>query len=244
MISYNNVITTLGPQQIVVIPPNTSFSTSLKTRITESRNESVKGQRIISINELSGLKDKQFIDHFFVHFNLGHQHDNLKPDIYVINADEKLKLLIRSIKTELLNDFKILNFLATLKITTLILSLIESIPQQLWSNKRIDTRVNLVKNHIEAQISEKLSNAELASMANMAPNSFLRLFKENTGMALQEYIQRRRIEKASVSLHHSKNSIDVIAATYGFCDRYHFSKIFKKVMKVSPGKYKQKHFMV
>ena len=243
-INYENKCTYLTSDKIIIIPPNTSFSTSLTTKKSNIRSESIIGERISNINEMSVLKEKRMVDHFFIHFNLGILHDNLKPGIYTFPVEQVQISLINSIKKEIIKDFRQINFAATLQINTLIFSVIESTLPEFWQIRRVDPRVTLILNYIESHTGEKLTNPELASKANMASNSFLRLFKENTGSPLQEYIQRRRIEKASVSLHHSSESIDDIALKYGFCDRYHFSKTFKKVMKISPAKYKQKLAMI
>jgi transcriptional regulator GlxA family with amidase domain len=92
---------------------------------------------------------------------------------------------------------------------------------------------------IKENLNGDLQNCTLAAMVNMSTNSFARLFKENTGESVQQFIIRSRIEQARLLLHHSKKSIDTIASECGFCDRHHFSKIFKQCLDMSPGYYKQ-----
>jgi len=78
----------------------------------------------------------------------------------------------------------------------------------------------------------------LAHNACMATNAFARLFLHNTGYPPHRYILRRRLEKACVLLHHSTRTIDTIARECGFCDRYYFSKAFKKETGRSPAAYR------
>jgi len=73
----------------------------------------------------------------------------------------------------------------------------------------------------------------------MATNSFSRLFKEHTGDTLQYFIRKKRVNKACLMLLHSNNSIDEIAEITGFANRYHFTRIFKKIRGYTPAKYRK-----
>ena len=72
----------------------------------------------------------------------------------------------------------------------------------------------------------------------MSTNAFSRLFLNEVGRSPQKYILKRRIEKACIILHYSSDSIDSIAHKTGFCDRFYFSRMFKKKMNVSPVAYR------
>lgn len=58
---------------------------------------------------------------------------------------------------------------------------------------------------------------------------------------LDEYSARRRIGIACSLLHRSNLSMDEVAQQTGFCDRYHFSKVFKQIRGVSPGTFRDAH---
>jgi AraC-like DNA-binding protein len=98
--------------------------------------------------------------------------------------------------------------------------------------------------HIEKHFSDNINNDKLASNANMAVNSFARLFKNSTGISIQQYIIRTKIEAACNLMHHSNKTIDEIAFDCGFSDRHHFAKIFKKVMNMNPAYYKKRLTMI
>jgi AraC-like DNA-binding protein len=68
----------------------------------------------------------------------------------------------------------------------------------------------------------------------------MRLFRANAGMSPQLYSRIRRIEKACILLHYSDLDIKEIASETGFCDRFHFSRVFKKMRKVGPSEFRRR----
>jgi len=74
----------------------------------------------------------------------------------------------------------------------------------------------------------------------LAVNSFIKLFRNEIKISPQRYISRKRIERASVLLQHTNESIESVAAQCGFCDRYYFLKNFKSQMNYSPGAFRKK----
>ena len=89
-------------------------------------------------------------------------------------------------------------------------------------------------------ISKPLSNDIIARRLSMSTNAFLRLFRENAGMSPQLYSRIRRIEKACILLHYSKLDIKQIASETGFCDRFHFSRVFKKLRSTDPAEFRRR----
>ena len=105
------------------------------------------------------------------------------------------------------------------------------------SNKEI-TRIIL--GYINENYNTPLSNQSIGKMFNMHPNYINRLIKISTGMALHQYIIKTRVTKSIELINQKKFSISEIAEMCGFCDIYHYSKIFKKIMGVSPSDYNKK----
>jgi len=97
-----------------------------------------------------------------------------------------------------------------------------------------------VETYIRAHLSGKIMNAELAHVFGASLQHFLKLFKENYGIAPQEYIMRQRLTMAQHSLLHSEQPIDDIAETLGFYDTSHFIRRFSKKYGMPPVQYRKK----
>jgi transcriptional regulator GlxA family with amidase domain len=82
-------------------------------------------------------------------------------------------------------------------------------------------------------------NRALARLAGMNVNAFIRLFKSRTGFSLQAYSRTKRVERACDLLLHSDASLEQVAERSGFSDRYHFSRVFKKVRGISPARFRK-----
>jgi transcriptional regulator GlxA family with amidase domain len=93
----------------------------------------------------------------------------------------------------------------------------------------------LLRQHLQSGIS----NPEIAEALGMTPNAFIRWFKQSTGIPPQNWLNRERVHEASYWLHHNDASIEHIAETVGFCDRYHFSRVFKQLQGISPATFRR-----
>jgi AraC-like DNA-binding protein len=100
----------------------------------------------------------------------------------------------------------------------------------------IDRAVVYMKNHLH----EKIIGAELADYSGFSYSWLSYLFKQSTGYAPIEFFLRTRIQAAAKDIYFSNLSIRDIALTYGFEDPYYFSRLFKKVMGISPRKFRNK----
>ena len=236
---YDGKETELSPGKIIIIPPHTSFSTRL-SKTYRDNVESIKGVRIKSRDEVELFKRSGYTDQFFVHFNLGFPYDKVKPGIYEYVIDKKAEELINKNENNRLNNPGKIDFKANVNIFSLILAVLDQMPANIHYLPDMDKRVMRVIDYIDKHISDSLVNDSLANIANLATNSFTRLFRENMDKSVQKYVQERRIENAILLLHHSNFNIDEISDKCGFYDRHHFSKLFKQSTGLPPIEYKQK----
>ena len=113
-----------------------------------------------------------------------------------------------------------------------------SVDKNLWKPSTADARIAQTIRYIENHCEENLSNNFLADKACMATNSFSRLFKNETGLSLQKYVKRKRIDYACMLMSHTSMSIEEITTKTGFSNRFHFTRVFREIMKVTPGRYR------
>lgn len=103
------------------------------------------------------------------------------------------------------------------------------------------SRLNQVFVYIDEHLDTKLSLQLIAEVAHFSPYHFHRIFKLITGETLNDYITRRRIEKAAIDILHKNISIKTIAFKYGFSDTPTFSKAFKRFYNATPTDFKKQN---
>ena len=86
--------------------------------------------------------------------------------------------------------------------------------------------------------SSQLSVARIADELSLDRRYLVRLFKEKTGMGIQEYIISVRMENAKTLLQNGF-SVNRTADMVGYHDSFNFSKMFKKLFGISPKQYAQ-----
>ena len=106
---------------------------------------------------------------------------------------------------------------------------------------RIDSRIQEAMAHIDEHFGEALQNRAMASLVGLGQDSFIRLFKAQTGDTPRVYLRQKRIEQACLSLRFSEDSIEQIADDTGFCDRYHFTRVFRRVQGMGPATFRRVH---
>ncbi|QNK64707.1 helix-turn-helix transcriptional regulator [Pedobacter sp. PAMC26386] len=236
-IKFKDSIISLDKENMLIISPNTSFSSQLKRNFNQE-DESIVGRKFTETDQLKMLESKEKVDHFFIHFSLGYPLDFVNNSVLEIALDKTTKQLLAEIKKACITD-TITSLKECLRAKQLIAACLLNLPDEIWRSENIDHRILKSIKFIEGNFKRKITNEQLANAANMAINSFARLFKISTKITTQQYILKLRVEATCHFIHHSNKSIDEISYECGFSDRHHFSKIFKKIMKVTPSDYKK-----
>jgi AraC family transcriptional regulator len=94
-----------------------------------------------------------------------------------------------------------------------------------------------VRAYIDDHIGERISLDELASQAGVSRFHFARQFRLSTGESAMGYLRRMRIERSKSILQSRGSSIAEVAARLGFSDQSHFTRIFGRLVGVSPGSF-------
>ena len=104
---------------------------------------------------------------------------------------------------------------------------------------RPDSVIDVILSYIHNNYAENLTNAKIGEVFGYNTNYVSDLIKTATNLPLHKYIENVRIERAVDLLTTSELSVGAIAELCGFCDIYHFSKMFKSRLGVSPRAYRK-----
>lgn len=100
-------------------------------------------------------------------------------------------------------------------------------------------RLKRAIDYVEARLAGPLSLAEIASPTGLSPMHFAAQFRAATGLRPHEYLLRRRIERAQEILLGSGISMVDVALSVGFQTQSHFTTVFKRFARQSPGAWRQ-----
>jgi len=244
-IIHDNNIINLEIDKLYLISPNTRYASRLFNHTIPVKGYVLNGGRlsVITPEEKKLIEKNRAIEHLFIHFTLGFPYDNIFPGIYSFRIDPALQSLLDTIFKNRSEDIRTFDMHTYLILQILICEILMKIDKQHWDVAEKDERVNCVINYIEENINGNLSNEFLAGKACMAKNSFAFLFKKEFKMPLQQFVRHKRVDKACMMLLHSKLSIDDISDATGFCNRYHFSRIFKEVTNNTPAHYRKEYLL-
>lgn len=95
--------------------------------------------------------------------------------------------------------------------------------------------------YINENHGEQLSLAKVAGVAGVSPAYFSSLFKKEIGKNYVEYLNEVRLKEVLKEFKISDAKISFIAEKHGFPNQEYFSRYFKKVMGVSPAKWRRKN---
>ncbi|MFM9984769.1 MAG: GlxA family transcriptional regulator [Flavobacteriales bacterium] len=104
-----------------------------------------------------------------------------------------------------------------------------------------DSEIRKAQEFIEANVHERISVEDLASLVALGRRSFERRFKQATQNTVLEYIQRIKVEAAKRSFESSRKNIQEVMSDVGYTDTKAFRVAFKKITGLTPVEYRNKY---
>lgn len=124
-------------------------------------------------------------------------------------------------------------------------SLLTLIMKESWHPELINPpsvkRQNLqgLKEYLDKNFRHKINLDDLAKSFFINKFYLTRIFKEQFGMSINNYIIQKRITYAKHLLRFTDKNIEEIAIEVGVNDANYFSRMFKKIEEISPGEYRR-----
>jgi AraC family transcriptional regulator of arabinose operon len=106
-----------------------------------------------------------------------------------------------------------------------------------YSQDAISNSIAFMKDNLD----KKLSVNEFADQQRISLSHYLRLFKQKTGISPNAYFNQLKIQYSCQYLYFTDKSIKEICLKLGIDDQYYFSRLFSKLIGMSPSDYRKKH---
>ena len=95
--------------------------------------------------------------------------------------------------------------------------------------------------YLNQNSGSQISRWKLADSVHVSEDYLTRIFHKETGLSPWEYLNRYRINLASLMLLHTNATVYDVAEKCGFQDQAYFCRVFKKIHGVPPGKFRSKN---
>jgi len=114
------------------------------------------------------------------------------------------------------------------------------------SEKKPATRIGLrpwqesrAKELLLASPQDDMPISRLSAACGLSESHFARAFKVSTGLSTRQWLQEQRVAAAKNLLAGPGQEIAQIALDLGFSDQSHFTRVFSKIVGVSPGAWRR-----
>ena len=157
------------------------------------------------------------------------------------NTDMLLEKLEKDIKELLIEEHSWLKYFLGKKyenkLDTWLLYVIEELDEFPAVNSK-NQYVRKIARHLLENIELEISMNDLADKLYLSKNYIGELFKQETGTSIAEFVNKAKVNRAAVLLLETDLKWYEIALKLGFNNIEYFTKIFKKIMGVTPQNYR------
>ena len=95
-----------------------------------------------------------------------------------------------------------------------------------------------IANHLRQNYRKPLSLQEISQRFGYTPQYVSSLFHRDTGMTIQTFLQRLRVDEACRLMSDRSQTLTELAQAVGYTDAKHFSKVFRQHKGMSPREYR------
>ena len=127
IISFADKTIEMTPNQIILIPPYTAFSSRLKKNARPLSGYKLEGGRIGEDDSEADLMHEGTVLHLFIHFNLGMPYDFIAPQLFSFNVYEDLRTDLDELSLSLQQNNEKLSVQSSLLIYKIIILIFNNI---------------------------------------------------------------------------------------------------------------------
>jgi AraC family transcriptional regulator of arabinose operon len=107
----------------------------------------------------------------------------------------------------------------------------------------MDGRVRKAMDHINRFYKEPIAREAVAEASGLSVSRLSHLFREQTGMSLQQFQEQLRLHRAKQLLEYSPLSVQEVAEEVGYENPFYFTLRFKRYAGMSPRAYRQSRYL-
>lgn len=102
-----------------------------------------------------------------------------------------------------------------------------------------DNRMYDTMRFIHRNLANSTTTEQLASMAGLSPEHFIRIFSRTVGTTPMQYVNQKRIERSQLLLLTTKMTVKQIASALGYPDSSYFVRVFRRITQTTPIEYRK-----
>ena len=150
-----------------------------------------------------------------------------------------------AILTDIFNIAKSSDYTRDMKIYEKLVTLLNLLMEESWNPqtniRSISRKQNLqhVKDYLDQNYNKKITLDKLSEIFFINKFYLTRIFKEQFGISVNNYLLQVRITHAKQMLRFTDMPIEKIAHACGMSDANYFARMFKKVEGVAPGEFRR-----
>ncbi|MCM3439471.1 AraC family transcriptional regulator [Metabacillus halosaccharovorans] len=205
---------------------------------------------LIQDSWLKELGVSQSMDYFYIHPFLDNKerfHHLLNLDV---NTSSRFLHLLEGMMFEYNKENSCYSTLIRLQLVELLIILSRQYNerksrcmQPLSKQDDINILIQRICGYLTRNFDQKISIQTLCHLFNISPRHLNRLFKQETGQTIIEMVHNIRIEKAKQYLIETDEKVINVAIRVGYEDPAFFSRLFRRIVGSSPGKFKASSYI-
>ena len=184
---------------------------------------------------------------YWVHFSGELSNLFLEP---LLNEQQNLIILNPDGHSKIVRDFEMLlevrqtgynqrSFIHASNLLKQLLSYLSASHPRTKTREGLYFDLSAVHALMQEKLHGQLALGELAEKVNLSKYHFSSKYKAITGQSPIQHFLHLKMEHACFLLDISDNSIKTISRNLGYDDSYYFSRLFKKIIGISPREYRQ-----